>query len=198
MTNPTPYLFWITTRAAGIAALCMASLGVCFGLSMQSGLATRIGKTKLRVIHESLSLATLMSLAVHGISLLGDGYLHPTVFDITIPLVSHYMRLWTALGIVGGWALFLLGFSYYARKRIGMQRWRTLHRLTALAWLFGLAHSLGEGTDSGELWFLAMIGVVAIPALGLLAWRVLRFGRADSQANGAVPSHAVAARPSGG
>src|SRR5262249_29673348 len=80
---------------------------------------------------------------------------------------------WTTLGIVAGWATILLGLSFYARRAIGAKRWRSLHRLTALAWLFGLVHALGEGTDAGQTWFLAMIGVVVIPALGLLAARML-------------------------
>ena len=103
---------------------------------------------------------------VHGVTLLGDQFLHPTIFDISIPFVSGYKTLWTSLGIVGGWGLILLGLSYYARRWVGAVRWRKLHRFTALAWLLGLAHALGEGTDAGQLWFLAMIALVAIPAPG--------------------------------
>ncbi|MDQ6811546.1 MAG: hypothetical protein M3Z95_06580, partial [Actinomycetota bacterium] len=46
-----------------------------------------------------------------------------------------------------------------------------LHRFTALAWILGLAHALGEGTDAGQAWFLAMTTIVVIPAIGLLATR---------------------------
>ncbi len=70
----------------------------------------------------------------------------------------------------------MLGLSYYARRRIGAKRWRKLHRFTALAWLAGLIHSLGEGTDAGQIWFLAMLALVALPALALLATRWLRSG----------------------
>ena len=77
-----------------------------------------------------------------------------------------------AIGIVAGWMLVLLGLSYYARARIGVKRWRALHRFTALAWVLGLAHSLGEGTDAGQTWFLACAAVVAVPALVLLAIRL--------------------------
>jgi DMSO/TMAO reductase YedYZ heme-binding membrane subunit len=67
----------------------------------------------------------------------------------------------------------VLGLSYYARGRIGVQRWRTLHRFAALAWILGLAHSLGEGTDAGQSWFLASVAIVAVPALTLLLGRRL-------------------------
>ena len=67
--------------------------------------------------------------------MLGDQFLHPSLADISIPLVSGYKTLWTTLGIVAGWGLVLLGVSYYARRRIGAARWRKLHRFTALAWV---------------------------------------------------------------
>jgi methionine sulfoxide reductase heme-binding subunit len=76
------------------------------------------------------------------------------------------------LGIVSGWALVFLALSFYVRKYIGVRRWRALHRFTALAWILGVAHSLGEGTDAGQVWFLAMTGVVAVPAVLLLVTRL--------------------------
>ena len=47
-----------------------------------------------------------------------------------------------------------------------------------LAWALGVGHSLGEGTDAGEVWFLAMTGVAVIPVLVLLlAGRTMGLGR---------------------
>jgi methionine sulfoxide reductase heme-binding subunit len=139
-------------------------------------MSTRLLKGKvldLRVTHETLSLATIAAIVVHGAALLGDQYLHPSIADISIPFASGYRQLWTTLGIVSGWGLVLLGVSYYARRTIGARRWRKLHRFTALAWIVGLIHALGEGTDAGQLWFLAMVAIVAIPALALLTMRLL-------------------------
>ena len=167
-----PHLFWITSRAAGIAALLLSSVSVCVGLLM-GGRMLRGRGPDLRVTHEALSLATLAALAVHGLALLGDGFLHPTLADIALPFVSGYKTFWTTTGIVGFWAMLLLGLSYYARARIGVQRWRVLHRFTALAWLLGLVHALGEGTDAGQTWFLAMTATVALPAIALLMLRRL-------------------------
>ncbi len=172
MTDPAPHLFWITSRAAGFAALVLASLAVSLGLLMSTKLLKRRG-ADLVVTHEILSLSTIVAIVVHGAALLGDQYLHPSLADITVPFVSSYKSFWTSTGIVSGWALILLGLSYYARRRIGAARWRKLHRFTALAWAAGIVHALGEGTDAGQLWFLAMVAIVAIPALALLATRWL-------------------------
>jgi methionine sulfoxide reductase heme-binding subunit len=189
-TATGPYLFWIASRAAGTAALLLSSATVCVGLLI-GGRIVKGHRPELRVTHEALSLAALAALVVHGLSLLGDGYLHPSLADVAVPFVSGYETVWTSMGIVAFWTLLVLGLSYYARARIGVQRWRSLHRFAALAWLLGLAHSLGEGTDAGQTWFLAMIAVAVVPALVLLAARVL-----DSlSAPPLAPERGVAASP---
>ncbi len=171
-TDPTPHLFWITSRAAGFTALVLASLAVSLGLLMSTKLLKR-RSPDLFLMHEILSLATIAAIVVHGAALLGDQYLHPSIADISIPFISSYKSIWTTLGIVSGWTLILLGLAYYARRRIGAARWRKLHRFTALAWLAGIIHALGEGSDAGQVWFLAMLAIVALPAIGLLVTRWL-------------------------
>jgi len=190
-TATAPHIFWIASRAAGIAALILSSVSVCIGLLMSGRLRGRHG-AELRVAHEALSLATLGALVVHGLTLLGDSFLHPSLADVGLPFVSSYKTLWTSMGIVAFWALALLGLSYYLRTRIGVQRWRRLHRLTALAWVLGLAHSLGEGTDAGQRWFLVMTAIVTLPPLAMLAARWTRRAGAQGPAPNATPARAVA------
>ena len=167
-----PHIFWITSRAAGIAALILSSASVCIGLLMGRRLKGVSGPD-LRVTHEALSLATLVALVVHGLTLIGDGFLSLSLADVAIPFAGTYKTIWTSTGIVAFWALALLGLSYYARRWIGVSRWRRLHRFTALAWIAGIVHSLGEGTDAGQTWFLAMTAIVVIPPLILLCTRWL-------------------------
>jgi sulfoxide reductase heme-binding subunit YedZ len=166
------HLFWITSRAAGTAALLLSSVAVSVGL-MISGKVAKRGGPDLRVLHEALSLATLAAIVVHAGSLLGDTYLHPTVLDLTVPFVSSYKTTWMSIGIVGGWLMVLLGLSYYARAAIGQQRWRVLHRFTGLAWLLGIVHSFGEGTDAGEVWFLACTAAVVVPVAAMAVVRTM-------------------------
>jgi methionine sulfoxide reductase heme-binding subunit len=97
----------------------------------------------------------------------------PSIADITVPFVSSFNRFWTGLGIVCAWGAIVLGLSYYARVRIGVQRWRRLHRLTAVVWLASIAHALGQGSDTGELWFLLGAGALVVPALALLVVRTV-------------------------
>ena len=126
----------------------------------------------LRVTHEALSLATIAALLVHALALLGDSYMSPSLADISLPLVSSSRTFWTTMGIVAGWGLIVLGLTYYVRGRIGPARWRRLHRFTALAWILGVAHGIGEGTDAGAGWFLLATAAVVLPAAALLVVRL--------------------------
>jgi methionine sulfoxide reductase heme-binding subunit len=172
--NVEPHLFWITSRAAGGAALLLASASVMVGLMIS---ARRKGSNKrdFRSIHEALSLSALAMVAVHGLSLLADSYLNPGLAGITIPFVSFYRPLWTALGIISGYGLAALGLTYYLRDRIGASRWRRLHRLTAIFWVAAIVHTIGAGSDAAEPWFLAISAALVLPAALLLALRW--FGR---------------------
>jgi sulfoxide reductase heme-binding subunit YedZ len=163
------HFFWITSRAAGIAALLASTAAVALGLLM----STRLRRSAdFKPLHEALSLATMAALAVHALALLGDSYLKPSLADVTIPFVSGYMRLWTTLGILGGWMMILLGLAYYVRGRIGPARWRSLHRFTALAWALAVIHTLGEGTDAGAAWFVLPLLALVLPTAALLVRRV--------------------------
>ena len=125
----------------------------------------------LRPLHEALSLATIAALLVHGLALLGDSYLHPSLLDVAVPFAGSYKTGWTSLGIVAAWGLILLGPSYYLRRLIGQRRWTKMHRFTALAWILGIVHALGEGTDAHSAWFVLMIAASTIPAIVLLFLR---------------------------
>lgn len=172
-----PHLFWITSRAAGGAALLLASAAVAVGL-MLSAQRPSMSKRDLRPIHEALSLSTLAMIALHALSLLGDSYLHPGIAGIAIPFAGTYRPFWTGTGIVAGYGLAALGLSYYQRDRIGLARWRRLHRLTALFWIAAVAHTIGAGSDVSELWFLGLSALMVVPAAGLLVMRWLgRFGQ---------------------
>jgi len=157
-------LFWITSRAAGTTAMVLSSAAV------------GRGGPERRSLHEILSLSTMVAIAVHGLSLLADSWLHPTVLDITVPFATSFRTLPTSIGIIAGWGMIILGLSYYARRRIGQARWKVIHRFTAAVWLLGLAHAFAEGTDAGKLWFIALIGLTAAPALVLLIVRHARPG----------------------
>jgi len=175
--NAAHHLFWITSRAAGSAALLLAGCSVLLGLTVSSSRRSP-SRRDLRTLHEALSLAALAMVGLHGASLLGDTYLSPGIAGVAVPFVGRYRPPWTGSGILAGYGLGALGISYYFRGRIGAARWRRVHRLTAAFWLLAIVHTIGAGSDAAEPWFLILNGVVVAPALLLLALRWL--GRASA------------------
>jgi len=175
VTDSSSTFFWVTSRAAGTTAMVLASLAVGVGLTMGGKLIKRGGPDR-RTLHEILSLATMVAIAVHGLALLGDTFYPFSLANITIPFLAPYKPLVTSLGVIAAWGIIVLGLSFYVRKHIGMTRWKVIHRFTAIAWLLGLGHTFAEGPDAGKLWFIALILGTAAPALALLIFRHMRSG----------------------
>lgn len=171
------HVFWITSRSAGTAALMVASLSLGLGLAMSrrgrsGGSGTDPSTTSdYRAVHEALSLTALALIALHGLALLGDKFMHPGVAGILVPGVGPYRPFWTGVGIVGGYGLAALGLSYYFRTRIGAARWRRLHTFTGVFWILGVAHSMGAGSDAWQAWFLLFVGATVLPGAVLLLSR---------------------------
>ncbi len=188
LTNPSSHLFWITSRAAGTASLVLASMSVTVGLMIGGKLMAGRGLGgDMRALHEALALGALGALALHGLSLLGDPYLHPGVGGIVIPFAGRYRPLWTGLGIIGGWGLAALGLSYYARNSFGPDRWRALHRFTIVFWALGVTHTIGAGTDARTRWYLILLVLLVVPPLVMLPARLASGDRRRAERRQARP-----------
>jgi sulfoxide reductase heme-binding subunit YedZ len=123
-------------------------------------------------IHEQTALAGLIAIAVHGVTLLGDPFLHPSLAGISVPFVMGYRTIFTGLGIIGGWLAALLGLTYYIRRRIGPALWRKAHRATVVVYALGLIHTIGAGTDASTPWLRWFMALTAIPMAALFLRRV--------------------------
>lgn len=171
--DPTQYVWWLASRASGIVALALVTISVLIGLSIAGRLArapaTRRGLMRL---HQHTALAGLVAIAVHGITLLGDHWLHPGLRGIAIPFAMSYRPLFTGIGIVAGYLAAALGLSFYLRRRIGARLWRRLHRFTVVAYGLGLVHAIGAGTDAATPWVRTAMIASAVPVMLLLGLRM--------------------------
>jgi ferredoxin-NADP reductase len=170
--DPAEFGWWLASRAAGVVALLCITVSVGVGLAMAGRLRPSLARTLLSV-HQQTALVGLVAIAVHGITLLGDRFLKPTVGDIVVPFTSAHEPLWTGLGVTGGWLAAILGLSFWARHRIGAALWRKLHRATILVYVLSVAHVLGAGTDAAESWMRALLLTTGAPILFLFVMRVL-------------------------
>lgn len=176
MTGPNPldYGWWLASRSAGVVALLAVSVSVIIGLMMANGLPKKAGaKKQLLAIHESTALAGLVAIGVHGVTLLGDSWLHPTLAQIAVPFTADYRPFFTGLGVIAGWLAVILGLSFYVRRHIGAKLWRKLHRATIAVWALAVVHTLGGGTDGTQPWMLGILLLTGVPIVFLFLRRVL-------------------------
>lgn len=177
--------WWLASRASGLVALVLVTVSVFLGLAMAGKVMRRPGLAKkLMAVHEQTALAGLVAIAVHGIALLGDPWLHPGVVGVAVPFALGFKTAFTGLGVIGGYLAALLGLSYYVRRRIGAKLWRKAHRATIVVWLLGLVHALGAGSDASAVWF-RWWAMLTTPVIGgLFVYRVVS-ARAKRQARAA-------------
>ncbi|MCB0864875.1 MAG: hypothetical protein KDB58_04095 [Solirubrobacterales bacterium] len=175
--DPTSHLFWLASRSLGIVALLLTSASVGFGLALSTRISKRPGMAaRFKVLHEAVALVSLGAIAGHGLLLLGDSFLHPTVAEITVPFAMHVNPIWTGLGVIAGWLALAFSLSFYVRKWIGVALWRKLHRWTALVFVLGFAHAIGSGSDTRSTWLIAMLALAAAPAALLGSLRLAGLG----------------------
>jgi sulfoxide reductase heme-binding subunit YedZ len=167
------HLWWIASRASGLVALALITLSVGIGLTMAGRIMRKPGRARvLTAIHEQTAIAGLGAIAVHGITLLGDGFLNPGISGITLPGAIDYRPLWTGLGIAGGYLAAALGLSFYLRRRIGARLWRKAHRATIAVYVLAVLHTFGAGTDASTPWLRAWLLLTAPPIAVLFAIRL--------------------------
>ena len=172
--DPFDHGWWLASRSSGIVALVLCAVSVSFGLMMANGLPRRPGANKLLIsLHEATALSGIVALGVHGLTLLGDPFLHPSLTEIAIPFTIDFKTTWVGLGIISGWIAIFLGLTFYVRKQIGPKLWRKLHRLTILVWVLSLIHTIKAGTDRDELWLQLTMLVTGIPIVFLFLRRTV-------------------------
>lgn len=169
---PLQHAWWLASRAAGLVAMGLVSTSVLLGLSMASATLRRLRPVRqLLAMHEQVALASLVAMAVHAVTLLGDPWLKPGIAGVTVPFSMSYRTPFTGLGMLAAYLAALLGLSFYVRRHVGMRLWRRLHRLTLVVYALAIVHALGAGTDAREPWMIAVLAAPALPLALLVAER---------------------------
>ncbi len=146
LTEKTP---WYITRAAGTVAYLLLTGSTAWGLLLSTKIIKEAVAPPLALaMHNILSWLALGFTAVHLFALLFDSYYQYRLADLFIPFVGPYRPGWVGLGILGFYLVFITTISFAFRKQLGQKRWRKLHYLTFVAYIFATVHGFMAGTDS--------------------------------------------------
>lgn len=184
--------YWFISRSSGVVAYVLVTLGVLWGLVQSGGLfRTRFSPLLALGLHSFLNWLGLGMAALHGLILIGDGYIHIDLPRVFTPFLSEYRPLPVGLGIVSFYLMLLLSLSFYARSQLGQRAFRLLHYVSFAVFAMVTAHGIYAGSDSGSLWWIYAASVVAV--VGLTAARIVATQHASRSRM--HPAAVAAARP---
>lgn len=164
---------WYLGRGTGLVSLVLLTGTVVLGVATRSGRpAAGLPRFGVAALHRSTSLMAVLLLVVHVVSLLFDPYAQLSLVDVVIPFQGAYRPLWLGFGTLSLDFLLVIVVTSLLRKRIPVRVWRWLHLSAYAAWPVAVAHGLGNGTDSGQLWF-RIVAAACVAAVGVaVVWRL--------------------------
>ena len=173
--NSTGHAAWYISRASGLTAFALLTGSVIFGLLISSKAADNsMSRLTVFTVHQFLSVLSLAFLAVHGGSLLFDGFFHFRLFDLLVPFAAPYKPFMVGLGVISAWLAAAVTGSFWARKYIGQQAWRKLHFASFAAFVLSWFHGITAGTDTTRLPVTLLYAISMTTVMALLTYRISR------------------------
>jgi len=164
---------WYASRATGVVSLLLLTLVVVLGILVnRQGRLPGLPSFAVTGLHRSLSLMSVLFVAVHVVTAVIDPYVSIGLAAAVIPFVSAYEPFWLGLGAVALDLVAALILTSLVRAHLSRRLWRGIHWLAYAAWPLALAHSIGSSHDLQGGWLLMMaIGsALAVAMAGL--WRL--------------------------
>jgi predicted ferric reductase len=141
--------WWYVTRAAGLTSYFLMWLSMVWGMAVSSKFFHPVVEgTYSYDFHEFLSLLGIGFVILHVVVLMLDKYLAFNLLQILVPFTDTYRPLWVGIGIIGFYMFLLVTVTFYMKKMIGMQAFRSIHILSLVGYLGATLHGLFAGTDS--------------------------------------------------
>ncbi|VVB50758.1 Ferric reductase like transmembrane component [uncultured archaeon] len=157
MTSDTPYV-WYFTRATGLLAAALLTTSI-FTSIIKKTFKTNAPQ-KLLHLHKWTSIGALITVFLHGTSVIFDHY--QWKLGITNVLGLDYHNRWVALVSAGSIAFYLMvivaltSITPSMMRRVGV-KWRLIHYASYVVFLLGYIHSVNLGTDVRHSFFSVMV-----------------------------------------
>lgn len=169
----TDEAFWALGRGNGIVALGFMTLSVALGIGARSGRPLfALPRFGVAEVHRFVGLASVLLVGVHFGLLFMDPYAKLRMIDLVVPFLGSYRPVWQGLGTVAFDLLIVVVLTSLLRHRLGLRAFRLVHWSTYLMWPIAMAHSLGNGTDIGHLWFQAFAACCVLVVVVVAVWRL--------------------------
>jgi sulfoxide reductase heme-binding subunit YedZ len=160
---------WLTTRAAGVAALLLLTAATSLGAATSTVGRPPASRFVLQYVHRVLAALGLAALVLHVLTVIADSYAGVGVSGALVPFTSGYRATAVALGTIATYLMCVVAALGFARGRMASSPraariWRGVHASAYAGWAVALLHGFLAGTDSSLPWirllYLACLAVV--------------------------------------
>lgn len=166
-------MLWALGRGNGIVALAFMTLSVALGVATRSARPLfALPRFGVADVHRFVALAGTLLVGLHMGLLFMDPYAKLKLIDFVVPFLGSYRPIWQGLGTVAVDLLIVIVITSLLRQRLGVRTFRVIHWTTYLLWPIAMAHALGNGTDTGRLWFMTFAGVCALLVIIAVVFRL--------------------------
>ena len=156
-------ILWFATRSTGNIAMILLTMSVLFGIITAGNWATkRWPKLVNQGLHRSISLLTVVFLAVHIVTVVADSYVPISWVDAFVPFTTPYKTLWVGLGVTAFDLILALSITGMLRSKMNPRAWRLIHWTSYAAWVLAMIHAVTTGTDRGINIAIAIIASVLV------------------------------------
>ncbi|TFB46287.1 ferric reductase-like transmembrane domain-containing protein [Cryobacterium tagatosivorans] len=187
---------WALGRGTGVVALALFTVSVLLGILTRSGRPLLgLPRFSVALVHRNVSILATVFIAIHLLTLLGDSFAQLRVIDFFVPFLGAVKPVWLGLGTVAVDLLVAVMVTSLLRRYVGRRVFRAVHWLTYAMWPFALAHSIGNGTDASQSWFIAFAAACSAAVIAAVGWRLTRgFVEYQGIRQAAAPDRPVRAR----
>lgn len=168
MTSP---LLWYLNRGTGIVLVVVFTLTVVLGVLATGRSVSRWWpRFVTQGLHRGLAAVSVLLLLAHAVVAVVDEFVDIRWWQAVVPFGATYEPLWLGLGTLALDLTVVVVATSLARSRLPHRLWFVLHLTTYAAWVAGVVHGLGIGTDADLGWSVAItaacVAAVVVAALG--------------------------------
>jgi methionine sulfoxide reductase heme-binding subunit len=164
---------WYLTRGTGVVSLVLLTAVTVLGV-LNSVRWTPRGHPRfvLQHVHRNVSLLSVAFIVVHIATAVIDGFAPIRWLDVVVPFGSAYRPIWLGLGALAFDLAIAVVVTSLLRARLGYRAWRAVHWTSYGLWAVAVFHGLGIGSDTRQVWMLALVVASVGSVLAATAWRV--------------------------
>jgi ferredoxin len=138
----------LVAATVGFLSLFLLWLAVVWGLMLRNGWAqSRIRHATVYGLHQTTALLGLCLAAVHAFAQLASPAGPVALVDTLVPFTNNVDPIGIGAGVIALELTVACAASVLIQRRLGYTRWRALHALTYVAFMFLVAHVLISGSD---------------------------------------------------